>query len=376
MGDGSLGEETYFRAKSSKEKTMNTQHSVEKQQIGVVLVNLGTPTAPTVKAVRTYLREFLSDPDVIDLWAPLRWMLLYGLILPFRPRRIAPAYAAIWQEGGSPLAVASEALTEAVGEALGDDFKVVLGMRYGKPSLWQALDTLKQADVKQIWLWPMFPQFANATTGSIIKHAHAWVQAQAASPALAIAPPFCDAPPFIEAWRTVAAPILADFAPEHLLMSFHGLPQKQVKAVHPSHCLASATCCDTLGPANRHCYRAQCMATARALQDALHWPKERCSVAFQSRLGPVAWIPPYLEDEMQRLAKKGVKRLALVSPAFVADCLETLEELGIRAEESWKELGGDELRVLPCLNAHPTWVNGLVGMIQNQAQAPQQACNG
>jgi ferrochelatase len=345
--------------------------SVTRRPVGVLLVNLGTPEAPRPREVRRYLREFLSDPRVIDIPALPRWLLLNAVILPTRPRASAAAYAKIWTPEGSPLLVHGRALRTAVAAELGDGFAVELAMRYGEPSLRDGLASLHAADVSEILMLPLFPQYSEAANGSVLARVRELTQPAAGRPPVRALDAFYADPGFVSAWAAIARLELDAFGPEHILFSYHGLPERQVRAADPSgrHCLASESCCDAIGPANRGCYRAQCFATTRALAQALELPHAAHTTSFQSRLGRTPWIRPYTDCVLQDLAARGVRRLAVLCPAFVADCLETLEEIGIRARAQWQELGGEELHLVPSLNAHPLWVSAVAQMIRT-ALAP------
>ncbi|MCG8591982.1 MAG: ferrochelatase [Proteobacteria bacterium] len=338
---------------------------------GVLLVNLGTPDAPTPRAVRRYLREFLSDPRVIDIPALPRWLLVNGAILPFRPRASARAYRAVWTDAGSPLLVHSQALADGVAAVLGAGFRVELAMRYGQPSIPGALARLESEGIGRLVVVPLFPQYSSAATGSAVARVFEVLAGAEVVPPVAVAGPFYDDPVFIEAAAEVARPALADFRPDHVLMSFHGLPERQIRKADPSgrHCLASDTCCAEVSGRNAGCYRAHCFATARALASALEVPDERTSVAFQSRLGRTPWIQPFTDERLPELAAAGVKRLAILCPAFVADCLETVEEIGIRARDQWSALGGDALLQVPCPNAHPTWIRAVADLVRREVSA-------
>jgi protoporphyrin/coproporphyrin ferrochelatase len=332
---------------------------------GVLLLNLGTPDSPSVSDVRRYLREFLMDPRVIDISDLGRWLLVHLIILPARPRRSAEAYASIWRDDGSPLLAEEKKLTAAVRAKLGDRFVVELAMRYGSPSIASALAELSKRDVGKIIVLPLFPQYASASTGSALEKVFEVSRAGEHVPVLRIVGEFFDDSGFIGSFAEVARPILAEFRAEHVLFSYHGLPERQVKKADPTgaHCLTSSACCDAIGSANRHCYRAQCFATTRALASALGLDAAH-SLSFQSRLGRTPWIKPYTDEVLPELARRGVKRLAVMCPAFVADCLETLEEIGIRARRDWKRLGGDDLILIPSLNSHPAWVESVCAMIR------------
>jgi ferrochelatase len=335
---------------------------------GVLLVNLGTPDAPRPAEVRRYLREFLGDPRVIDLPAPLRWLLLHLVILPRRPRASARAYAKIWTPRGSPLLVHGEALRDAVARDLGPEYEVVLGMRYGRPSLREAAERLVAADVARIVALLLFPQWSEAASGSAEARLREEL-ARRGAPPVAVLPPFYSEPRFVAAVARIARPRLAAFRADHVLFSYHGLPERQIRAADASrrHCLARPDCCDAVVAANRRCYRAHCFATTRALAAALGLAPELYSTAFQSRLGGTPWILPHTDAVLPELAARGVRRLAVLCPSFVADCLETLEEIGLRAREQWRELGGEALELVPALNAEPAWVRTVSDWVRERA---------
>ncbi len=326
---------------------------------GLLLINLGSPDEPTSRAVRRYLRQFLSDPRVIDINPVGRTLLLEGAILPTRPRKSAAAYAKIWTERGSPLIAYSRDLTEKVAARLGPDWRVELGMRYGSPSIESALDRLRAAGAGEIVVFPLYPQYAASSTGSSLEEVFRLAGRLWVVPTLRAVAPFYDHPGFISAFAAVGAPILAGERPDHVLFSFHGLPERQIRKADETgaHCLASLTCCHEIVAANRNCYRAQCFATARALAAALGLASEQWSVSFQSRLGRTPWIRPYTDLVLPELAKEGKKKVAVFCPAFVADCLETLEEIGIRAKADFAAAGGEFLTLVPSLNATDGWAD-------------------
>jgi len=337
-------------------------------RIGILLVNLGTPDAPRPKEVRRYLREFLGDPRVLDMPALARWLFLQLVILPFRPRRSAVAYARIWTPRGSPLLANGQDLRDAVGRELGSDYAVVLGMRYGRPSLREAAEQLARADVARILALPLFPQYSDAATGSAVARLREEL-ARVDAPPVEVLPPFYAEPRFVAALAQLAGPRLAAFRPDHVLMSYHGLPERQLRSADArgSQCLSRPDCCDALGVANRSCYRAHCLATTRALAGALGLAPEKHSTAFQSRLGRTPWIRPYTDELLPELAARGIRRLAVLCPSFVADCLETLEEIGIRARATWESLGGEALELVPCLNADPVWARAVADWMRERA---------
>lgn len=337
--------------------------------IGVLLINLGTPDSPSVGDVRRYLREFLSDPRVIDINPMGRWLLLNLIILPFRPAKSAEAYHQIWGPEGSPLLSHSVHLTEGVRAALGAPYVVELAMRYGNPSIPSAIQKLIAADVERIVVVPLFPQYSSAATGSALDRVYDLTGGEWNVPPLDVVPAFYDHPGFIEAFYAVAQPRLVEFKPDYVLFSYHGVPERQVEKSDTTgaHCLKSPTCCDQIIPANRYCYRAHCYATTRALVGRLGLGPEAHGVSFQSRLGRTPWIKPYTDELLPVLAQQGKKRLMVLCPAFVADCLETIEEIGMRAKEQWRELGGEELLLVPSLNAEPAWIEAVAGMVRAQA---------
>jgi len=337
---------------------------------GVLLVNLGTPRSAETADVRRYLREFLSDPRVLDIAAAPRWLLVNAVIAPFRAPRSAEAYRKIWTERGSPLLVNGQDLRDAVAAELGAGFEVALGMRYAEPSLERAFDALSRLDLSRIVVVPLFPQYASSSTGSALARVHELAAARWNVPALETSAEFFDEPGFIGALAELAAPRLRAFAPDHVLLSYHGLPERQIRKSDPTgrHCLASAGCCSAIGAANRRCYRAQCHATSRALGAALGLAEGSFSTSFQSRLGRTPWIQPFTDTVLPELAREGVKRLAVLCPSFVADCLETLEEIGIRGAEQWRSLGGEALELVPCANAHPAFARFLAARIRGLAR--------
>ena len=337
--------------------------------LGVLLVNLGTPDAPDAPAVRRYLREFLSDDRVIDLHPVARWLLLEGIILPFRPAKSAEAYRKVWTAQGSPLLVESRALEEKMRTALGPEVRVELAMRYGNPSIAAGLGRLDQQGADRLFVAPLYPQYSSAATGSTLEAVFTALRRLQAVPAISTLPAFFDEPGFLEAFAQRGREVIAREKPDHVLFSFHGLPERQIrKADHSgNHCLASAGCCDSIGIANRDCYRAQSFATARGIASRLGLDASDYTVCFQSRLGRTPWIAPYTDLVIPKLAEAGKKRLVVFSPAFVADCLETLEELAIRAREQFLACGGDSLTLVPSLNSSDAWVEALVALIRRHA---------
>jgi ferrochelatase len=340
---------------------------------GILLINLGSPEAPTAAVVRPYLREFLSDPRVIDIPAPLRWLLLNAVILPFRPAKSAAAYAKVWTPAGSPLLAHSRAFAAELAAALGEDYRVVLAMRYGNPSVKAAVEELTREPLRELVIFPLYPQYASASTGSSLEEALRLLAPLQNVPALRTIPAFYDDPGYVRALVENAAPRLRDFNPDHVLFSYHGLPERQIRKSEylPEHaelCLRSEDgCCADHGIDNPFCYRSHCFVTTRLIAKDLGLAAGTYSTAFQSRLGRTPWIKPYTDQVLVDLARAGVKKLAVFSPSFVADCLETLEEMTIRGAETFREAGGEELRLIPALNATPAWVAAAASLIRPKA---------
>jgi ferrochelatase len=336
---------------------------------GLLLINLGTPDAPTPAAVRRYLREFLSDPRVLDIHPIARTLLLNLVILPVRPRRSAAAYRKIWTERGSPLLTHSLDLAQAVQARLGSGWCVRLGMRYGRPSLRDALLSLL-TQVERLVVLPLYPQQASSSTGSSL---HAVLQTLGelpTAPPLCFVEPFFDDPGFLDTFAARGRPILDAEKPDHVLFSFHGLPERQVRSADPSgsFCLSRPDCCAELSKKNRTCYRAQSYATARLLAERLRLAKDAYSVSFQSRLGRTPWIRPFTDEVLPELVKQGKRRVVVFCPAFVADCLETLEEVAMRERDRFLAAGGESLSLVPSLNAGDDWADAVVALVKRQIE--------
>ncbi len=337
--------------------------------IGVLLVNLGTPASPSVRDVRKYLREFLSDPRVIDINPVGRWLLVNAIIAPFRSPRTAESYQKIWLPEGSPLAVYSQALTQGVQKELGQSYAVELGMRYGEPSLRQALLKLQSRGVEEIRVLPLYPQYASSTTGSTEAALLALDKKIGNLPELRFLPPFFDHPAFIDSFAERAQPLLKSFRPDHIFFSFHGLPVRQIvkEDVGGTHCLKRDDCCEQMVPANGMCYRAHCVQSARGIARILQLSPEDYTISFQSRLGRTPWITPFTDQQLSAWAQRGQKKVAVFCPSFVCDCLETLEEIAIRAREDFIREGGEDLLLIPSLNDFPPWIQALSAMIRGES---------
>lgn len=331
---------------------------------GLLLLNLGTPDGPQTAPVRRYLREFLSDGRVIDINAIARWLLLNLVILPTRPAKSAHAYRQIWTPEGSPLLVFSRALTDAVATQLGADFEVALGMRYGTPSIAAGIATLKARGITELTVLPLYPQYAASSYGSSQDEVMRVLGASWDPVPVRFVPPFYDDDGYLAAFTEVASPLLSAARPEHVLFSFHGLPERQIRKSDPSfgRCLSFEACCAVITQENHRCYRAQAYFTARALALRLGLIEGGYSVSFQSRLGRTPWIKPYTDLVIPQLAQRGIKRLAVMVPSFVADCLETLEEVALRARDTFLQAGGEAFTFVPSLNAHPRWVDAVAAI--------------
>jgi protoporphyrin/coproporphyrin ferrochelatase len=341
------------------------------ERTGLLLVNLGTPDAPRPREVRRYLREFLSDPRVLDLSALRRFLLLELVILPRRARASAAAYRKIWTAEGSPLLVHGRALAGKLQARLGDGVRVELAMRYGQPSIASALDRLDAAGASRIVLFPLYPHYSAAATGSTIERVLRLAGERWTTPFVQVVPPFYDHPAYVDARAASLRPWLAERMPERVFMTFHGVPERQLRrgdrgGAEGPHCLARADCCARIGAVNRDCYRAQCLATARSLAGRLGLDDERVVVCFQSRLGRTPWLRPYTDEALATEARRGV-RDALIVPSFVADCLETLEELAMRGVETWRAHGGESLRVAPALNADDRFVEAVIAIASERS---------
>jgi len=336
---------------------------------GLLLLNLGTPDSPSTGDVRRYLREFLSDPRVIDIHPIARKIIVEAFILPRRPKQSAAAYETVWTDRGSPLLFHGQDLARKVSERLGADIEVELGMRYGNPSIAAALVRLRERAVDRVVVLPLFPQYSSAAWGSAVEKALVEAGKLWNVPTIQVVPPFFDHPAYIESCVAVARAAIDAEPPDRILMSFHGLPERQIRKGDEStaapHCLASADCCDRFVAANRMCYRAQCVATGRAIANGLGLADDAWEVTFQSRLGREPWVEPFTDVRVRELARDGVRNLSVLSPAFVADCLETLEELGMRAREDFRAHGGEELRLVPSLNAEDHWADGIVRILED-----------
>jgi len=326
----------------------------------ILLVNLGSPNSPAVGDVRRYLNEFLMDGRVIDVAWPLR-RLIVGLILINRPKESAHAYEKIWTAKGSPLVSTSVAIRDLLQARL--TIPVELAMRYQKPTIQDALQRLQARGVTETLLIPLFPHYAMSSYETAVVRVRELARRLAPPMKIVVQPPYGDSPDYIAALVASAHDTL-ETGYDHLLFSFHGIPERHLRKTDPTrlHCLASPNCCQTPNETHQFCYRHQCFRTVEEFVKLAGIPKEKYSVSFQSRLGKDPWLKPYTDFEFVRFADAGVKRLLVISPAFVADCLETIEELGIRGKETFLGAGGKEFQQIPCMNEHPLWITALQKM--------------
>lgn len=357
---------------------MHVQKHFGKQ--GILLVNLGTPDAPTPRAVNRYLGEFLTDPRVIDnLPYPVQQGLVRGIIAPVRSGIVNPfkaggstkLYQELWTENGSPLKYYGEIVAKAVAEQMGDDFIVRLAMRYQNPSIKSAIKELMDAGVSSITIFPLFPQYASATTGSVHEEVMRVLMKEQNIPNLNLINSYYEHPDLIKVFADNARDLGSLDQWDHIIFSYHGLPQRQLKKGDPSncHCYADGTnsCCGSIQQVNQFCYSAQCHATTRAIVAELGLKEGSYTTSFQSRLGFDDWAKPYTIDVLEDLAKhKGTKKILCFSPAFVADCLETTIEIGLEYQEEFEKWGGEHIQLVPSLNDDPRWISAVVEMLREE----------
>lgn len=324
----------------------------------VLLVNLGSPDSTSVKDVRRYLREFLSDDRVLDAAKPVQQFVLNCFILPFRPKKSAEAYSTIWQPEGSPLIITSKNLQALLQKEI--EPKVELAMRYGSPSIPDAIERLKSEGVKNLFLVPLYPHYAMSSYETVVVKVMEEVAARHPEMKVSTLQPFYNDPAYIEALYQSAAPYLEDEY-DHLLFSYHGIPVRHLHKADSSkaHCNVVPDCCKVCSPVQSTCYRHQTFKTTELFTQRAGIPEDKFSVSFQSRLGRDPWLQPYTDHTLAELAKSGKKRVLVMTPAFVSDCLETLEEIAEEGKEIFEEAGGERFNMIPCLNEHPAWVKFL-----------------
>lgn len=334
---------------------------------GVLLVNLGSPDSFEVKDIKRYLKEFLMDERVIDYPYWLRYLIVRGIILNVRPPKTSEAYKKIWWDKGSPLIVISKRLTAKVQAQV--SVPVVMAMRYGNPSISEGLEALHKQGVTEVLLIPLYPQYAMATSETIEVLAEKLIREHYPQMVLHKFAPFFHRKEYIEALAGVTHPILADYHYDHLLFSYHGVPERHLYKTSPTpahkHIVDGKSCCDPYSAEGAHCYRSHCFETTCLLAEALQLPEGKYSISFQSRLGADKWLTPFTSDSIKALAQSGVKRLAVITPAFVADCVETLEEIEMVGSKTFVENGGESFKLIPCLNDSELWAKALAQWINN-----------
>jgi ferrochelatase len=336
---------------------------------GVLLVNLGSPDSPEPKDVKPYLEEFLMDERVIDVPKWLRTFLVKGIILNTRPKKSAKAYKKIWWEEGSPLIVLSERLQKKVQQQV--SIPIALAMRYGKPSIATGLAELHEKGVDEVLLIPLYPQHAMATTETIVVLAEEIRAKHYPKMQFTHLPAFYNHPDYVRVLSNSIQEFLQQKEWEHILFSYHGVPERHIRKsdVTKSHCTIDGQCCQEPSKAHQYCYRHQCYETTRQVAEYLELKQGSYSTSFQSRLAGDKWLQPYTDKTVENFAKSGTKKMAIVTPAFVSDCLETLEEIGMEAAEDFEENGGQKLHVVPCINDRDDWVKVLSRWIDEWAVA-------
>mgnify|MGYP000083940165 CR=1 FL=1 len=328
---------------------------------GILLVNLGSPDSPSVTDVRKYLTQFLNDPLVIDINPIARFFLVNFIIVPFRAPKSAKLYKQIWGKDGSPLISHSIKQKELLQNSLGDEYVVELGMRYQNPSIKSAFESLVKQNVKSITAIPLYPHWASSSTKSSIEELKR-VAKKFKFENLKVIEKFYDNEDYLNALVDVAKKYnLNEY--DHVLFSYHGLPERQITKIYPAHCKINDQCCSVISENNKHCYRAACYYTTRELVKRLSIPEGKYTSAFQSRLDD-KWLKPYSDKIVEQLAKEGKKKILVFSPAFVSDCLETIYEIGIEYEEIFKQYGGEKLQLVESLNEEAKWIEALRRMAQ------------
>ncbi len=332
-----------------------------KKKTAVLLINLGTPDSPSVGDVRKYLFQFLNDPRVIDIPWLLRALLVNLIIVPFRAPKSAKIYKELWTKDGSPLLLHGKHVTQKLQEKLAQKADVFFAMRYQNPSIDNVLEEIRKKNYSKIIVIPLYPQYASSSTGSTLEKVMQVVSKWWVIPEITLVSQYYDEVGYIDAFAERGKKHMEDRY-EHVLFSYHGLPVRQVDKVYESTPCADHHCEDHLDEENAFCYKAACYETTRLIAARLNIPKENYTVAFQSRLDK-KWLEPFSDEVVEQLAKKGVKRLLVFSPAFTADCLETTIEIGSEYKEIFEEHGGQHLQLVESLNDHPLWIGTLEKLV-------------
>jgi len=344
---------------------------MKKAARGILLMNLGSPDSASVKDVRSYLNEFLMDERVIDKPFLSRFLLVKGIITPFRAPKSAEAYRLIWTKKGSPLIELTRQLQRALREHV--EAPIEIAMRYGSPSVRGALEALQKEDVEEVLAVPLYPHYAMSSYETAVEHAKKFYALGDYSFRLQFAEPYYRRPEYIHALSGSIKPYLTkEF--DSLLFSYHGIPERHVHKTDPSkqHCLKASDCCDAAAPAHAFCYRHQCIVTAKLTAKKLGLSSDKFSFSFQSRLGRDEWLKPYTAVRFEEMPSEGIKKLLIVCPSFASDCLETLEEIAMRGKESFLHAGGEEFTFIPCLNTQTLWVKALADWINAFEKEPEK----
>lgn len=333
------------------------------RKTAALLLNLGSPDSTSIPDVRRYLNEFLSDERVLDIPAWKRSLILKLFILPRRPKESAEAYSEVWTDEGSPLIVTSEEQQRLVSAQV--DTPVYLAMRYGNPSTPDVVKQIVADGVTDLFVMPLYPHYAMSSYETAVVKAMEEINARAPQMRTSLLQPFYRDDDYIQALVDSAMPHLEE-DDDLLLFSYHGIPERQVRKSDPSHahCLVREDCCETPHPCHATCYKHQCLATTKAFLEKSGIAREKTAVSFQSRLLRDPWLGPYTDFELKRFGQEGVKKIKVMCPAFVSDCLETIEEIGMRGVEEFTEAGGESLTLVPCMNAHPSWIEFLSNRIR------------
>lgn len=333
--------------------------------IGVLIVNLGTPDSPDTSSVRRYLREFLMDGRVIDIPYPFRFLLVNGIIAPFRAPKSAKIYQELWEERGSPLKFYGEDVVKDLQKQLGEGYCVRLAMRYQNPDLASTLNEMHQLNLKKLIIVPLFPQYASATTGSVYERVMELVSSWQTLPSISMVNYFYDHPSFAKFFAQRAAKYQEKTNFDYYLFSYHGVPERHIRKgdVTKNTCKLGS-CCDTITEKNHACYRAQCFATTRLIAKEMGLEEGTFGTAFQSRLGRDPWLQPYTDETIKKLVKEEKKNILAFSPAFVSDCLETTIEVGEEYKEIFEEEGGEHWQLVESLNNSPEWVDLLADIVK------------
>ena len=330
----------------------------------VLILNLGSPDSTSIPDVRKYLKEFLLDERVIDAHPVVRNLLVRGIILPTRPKRTAAAYNKVWTDEGSPLILTSQNVQKKVQEQV--EIPVELAMRYGSPSIPDAITRLKAQNIEKLFIMPMYPHYAMSSYETVLVRVQEELKIQAPEVTWTVLQPFYKDDDYINALVESARPYITEDL-DKVLFSYHGVPERHMTKADSSHahCMITPDCCNVCHPAQSTCYRHQCFETTKAMVHKLGLPLGKQAVAFQSRLTKEPWLRPFTDQVLEAFPEQGVKRIAVICPSFVTDCLETLEEIEMEGREEFLAAGGEFFTMIPCLNEHPAWITMLANRIRD-----------